>query len=223
MGGYRKGSGRSKPGYYKGIYCGSTYELCWVIYSLDHNVEFSRFDGCLEKDGVKYFPDFLLGDGKTIIETKGYESNESVDRKTQVAESYGYTVRILRKTDLESEFQYVEQTYKTKKFYELYDGYKPKYRHECDCCTKEFETDRKIKTHEKFCSRQCAGKFRKSKNVMTDEIRKKISASLIGKTPKTYKRQYSQIWITDGNLNTRIKKSDLIPNGFRVGRTNKSL
>lgn len=27
IGGYRKGSGRSKHGYYKGIYCGSTYEL----------------------------------------------------------------------------------------------------------------------------------------------------------------------------------------------------
>src|SRR6516164_8460315 len=31
-GGIRIGSGRSKSGYYKGIYCGSTYELCWVIY-----------------------------------------------------------------------------------------------------------------------------------------------------------------------------------------------
>jgi hypothetical protein len=51
-GGYRIGSGRSKSGYYKGIYCGSTYELCWAIHALDHNIKFSRFDKKLEKDGV---------------------------------------------------------------------------------------------------------------------------------------------------------------------------
>jgi len=29
VGGYREGSGHSYSGYYKGIYCGSTYELVW--------------------------------------------------------------------------------------------------------------------------------------------------------------------------------------------------
>ena len=42
-GGYRPGSGRAKTGYYKGIYCGSTYELAWVIYQIDNNKDFSRF------------------------------------------------------------------------------------------------------------------------------------------------------------------------------------
>ena len=45
LGGYREGSGRSKSGYYNGIYCGSTYELCWVIYALDTQVKFDRFKG----------------------------------------------------------------------------------------------------------------------------------------------------------------------------------
>jgi len=223
MGGYRKGSGRSKKGYYKGIYCGSTYELCWVIHALDHNVKFDRFEGCLEKDGIRYFPDFLLDDRKTIIETKGYESSQTVDKKTRVAEHFGYIVKVLRKDDLEYAFSYVESKYNTKKFYELYDGYRPKYTHQCDWCSNKFETDRKIKTENKFCSRQCAGKFRKSKNIMTEDIKQKISESLIGKKPRAYKRRHKQVWITDGTVNTRIKHNDPIPVGFKLGRSKTSL
>ena len=110
-GGYRQGSGRSKSGYYNGIYCGSTYELCWVIYNLDHAIKFTRFPGKLEKDNVAYYPDFLLSDGKTIVETKGYEKQEFVDKKTKVAESFGYSVVVLRKEDLQYAFEYVTQKY----------------------------------------------------------------------------------------------------------------
>jgi hypothetical protein len=219
MGGYRKGSGRSKSGYYKGIYCGSTYELCWVIYNIDHRIKFERFPGKLEKDGITYYPDFLLSDGKTIVETKGYEKKDSVDKKTKVAESFGYIVNVLRKDDLQYAFDYVTETYNTKRFYELYDGYKPKYTHLCDCCQKEFKTDRKIKTETKFCSRICAGRYRNSKNSITNETRKKISNSLLGKKIKPYKRKYKQIWITDGNINTRIKEGGILPKGFKQGRT----
>jgi len=219
IGGYREGSGRSKSGYYNGIYCGSTYELCWVIYSLDHHIEFERFPGKLEKDGITYYPDFLLSDGKTIIETKGYEKQEFVDKKTKVAESFGYIVNVLRKDDLQYAFEYVTRKYGTKKYFELYDGYKPKYKHLCDCCKIEFETERKIKTETKFCSRICAGRHQKSKNTMTDEMKKKISDSLLGKKVKEYKRKYKQVWITDGKVNTRIKDSDIIPEGFKQGRT----
>ena len=219
MGGYRQGSGRSKSGYYKGIYCGSTYELCWVIYNLDHKIEFNRFPSKLECNGVKYYPDFLLSDGKTIIETKGYESQESVDKKTKVAESFGYIVKVLRKNDLQYAFDYVSLVYRTNKFYELYDGYKPKYKHICDCCKTEFETDGKIKTTTKFCSRICAGRYRKSKNQMTEEIKRKISQSLVGKKVIPYKRKYKQVWITNDKTNTRIKEGSAIPEGFRQGRT----
>ena len=157
-GGYRAGSGRSKSGYYNGIYCGSTYELCWVIHSLDHDIKFIRFDGMLERDGVKYYPDFLLDDGNTIIETKGYEKQDSVDVKSAVAESYGYTVKILRKEDLLYAFDYVKQQYGTEQYHTLYDGYKPKFSYTCGHCSTEFSRDRKLKTDVIFCSRQCAGK-----------------------------------------------------------------
>lgn len=156
-GGYRIGSGHSKSGYYKGIYCGSTYELCWVIHSLDHNVKFTRFNGFLEKNGLKYYPDFLLDDGKTIIETKGFEKQEFVSKKTALAESFGYIVKVLRKDDLQYAFDYVTEKYNTVNYQILYDGYKPKYNYVCNCCSKEFSRDRKLKTVVVFCSRKCAG------------------------------------------------------------------
>jgi DNA-directed RNA polymerase subunit RPC12/RpoP len=162
-GGYRIGSGRSNSGYYKGIYCGSTYELCWVIHSLDHGVEFTRFDGLLERDGIKYYPDFLLADGKTIIETKGFEKQESVDKKTTLAESFGYTVTVLRKDDLQYAFDYVKEKYSTTEYKTLYDGYKPKYSYVCSHCSTEFSRDKKLKTDVVFCSRTCTGKGHKGR------------------------------------------------------------
>jgi hypothetical protein len=161
-GGYRSGSGRSKSGYYKGIYCGSTYELCWVIYNLDHNIKFSRFDGFLEDSGSKYYPDFILDDNKTIVEIKGFEKQESVDRKTRLAESFGYIVKVLRQEDLKWVFEYVKKKY-SDKFYTLYDDYKPNYTYTCSFCKNEFKKDRKLKTNTVFCSRQCAGKGHKGR------------------------------------------------------------
>ena len=158
MGGYRNGSGRSKSGYYKGIYCGSTYELCWVIYNLDHNIKFSRFEGCLEKNNIRYYPDFILDDNKTIKETKGYEKHEDVDKKSYVAESFGYTVNVLRKEDLEYAFNYVKETYNTDKFYTLYDGYIPIHEYTCCYCKTVFTRDKKLKTENVYCSRSCSGK-----------------------------------------------------------------
>lgn len=218
-GGYREGSGRSKCGYYKGIYCGSTYELCWVIYNIDHGIEFSRFPGKLENSDVTYYPDFLLADKKTIVETKGYEAHESVDKKTKVAESLGYKVIVLRKADLQHMFDYVERTYNTKKFYTLYDDYKPKYSHLCSNCRQIFDTDKIIKTEIKFCSRSCAGRYRTSNNIMTEEVKQKISESMRGKKMPPYKRKHKQVWITDGKVNTRVGDGSTIPDGFRRGRT----
>jgi hypothetical protein len=161
MGGYRERSGRSKSGYYKGIYCGSTYELCWAIYHLDHNIPFTRFPGKLEYNGIIYYPDFLLDDGKTIIETKGYESQDSVNKKTEVAERLGYTVKVLRKVDLEFTFEYVKHKYGTSKFHTLYDEYKPKFSYTCTECNAVYHSEKVLKTDTNFCNRSCAGKYRK--------------------------------------------------------------
>lgn len=169
-GGYRPGSGRSKSGYYKGIYCGSTYELCWVIYSLDHGIKFSRFPGKVEMNGNVYYPDFLLDDNKTIIETKGYESQDSVDEKTRIAENAGYNVKVFRKGDLQYVFEYVKNVYNTVDYYTLYDGYVPSYHYTCYHCSVKFTRNKQSKTSVVYCSRQCAGKKQKSNKVPIDYV-----------------------------------------------------
>jgi hypothetical protein len=171
MGGYREGSGRSKHGYYKGIYCGSTYELCWGIYNLDKGIKFIRFPGCIESDGIKYYPDFLLEGGKTIVETKGYEPTEKVNKKCEVARKHGYNVIVLREKDLHHVFEYVKQTYNTSKYYTLYDNYKPVFNYRCHECGHEFKRDFKLKTANVFCSRKCSGKFRKKENTFKSKKR----------------------------------------------------
>lgn len=119
VGGYREGSGRSYSGRYKGIYCGSTYELAWVIYNLDHHISFKRFPGCLRAGKLKYFPDFLMED-ESIVEIKGYHT-DAVDKKTQLAKDCGYDIRVLYKEDLKEAFQYVYDTYHTKDLKSLYE------------------------------------------------------------------------------------------------------
>ena len=82
VGGYREKSGTSKRGWYKGIFCGSSWELAWVIYQLDHGIAFTRnresfqyeFGGKVRK----YYPDFKVGD--EYVEIKGYKKPD-VDAK----------------------------------------------------------------------------------------------------------------------------------------------
>lgn len=78
MGGYRKGSGRGKCGWYKGYWCDSSWELAYVIYNLEHNIVFERntrkFEYEYEGKKLKYLPDFIK-DGK-YIEIKGYSNKQ---------------------------------------------------------------------------------------------------------------------------------------------------
>ena len=154
-GGYRPGSGRAKSGYYKGIYCGSTYELVWVIYQIDHKIKFDRFPGMVQFNDKKYFPDFLQNN--KIIEIKGFENIENVAIKTKIANNCGYEVLILRKENLKKEFQWVKDNYQYKNIFELYDNHIPKYTYECEFCKGEFLSEKPRKTKKKYCSRKCSG------------------------------------------------------------------
>lgn len=165
IGGFRPNAGRSKHGYYKGIYCGSTYELCWVIYSIDHGIIFQRFPNCLKNNDMTYHPDFLLGDNKTIIEIKGYENTEQTEKRKKISSDFGYKFVMLKKTELQPMFDYVREKYKTKKFETLYDNYKPKYEYECKNCNVIFQKDKKIKTMNNFCSRSCTGNYNGPRNI----------------------------------------------------------
>jgi hypothetical protein len=175
LGGYRQNSGRSKSGYYKGIFSNSTYELCWIIYRLEHNLFVKRFEGFLTNGKLKYFPDFILDDNKTIVEIKGFEDKEKVKAKTKLAKSLGYKVILLYEKDLQKEFKFVFNKFGTKDFKTLYDGYKPKFELKCNHCNKTYFKDKKPKTERNFCSRSCSGKYLK---IFALQNKNKISKSL---------------------------------------------
>lgn len=109
-GGYNKGSCKSYGGYYKGIWCDSTYELAWVIYNLDHKISFERNKvGFPYKtpDGKdhKYYPDFKQGD--QYIEIKNY-LKENDEYKFQY---FPHNLIILFGNDLQEQFSYVRSEY----------------------------------------------------------------------------------------------------------------
>ena len=168
-GGYREGSGRSKSGYYKGFFCGSTYELVYYIYCKDHNINIERneetFSYQWKGKTHTYLPDFITDEG--LIEVKGYHT-EQVDVKTAAVNK---PIKVLYIDDLQSMMQYIDKTYnvyhrgKTNNYHTLYDDYKPQYEYVCSHCGKTFTRDKKLKTEEVFCSQECAGKFRRKKNI----------------------------------------------------------
>jgi hypothetical protein len=154
LGGVREGSGRSKTGYCEGIYCGSTYELAWVVYNLDNNIQFSRCTDVFSFGNKKYYPDFIQGN--TIIEIKGFWSEE-VDLKSKAVISAGKQIKVLYKKDLKYCFDWIKENYNCPIEW-LFDTYKPAYKYTCSYCKAVFNTDKKRKTDTVFCSRQCSGK-----------------------------------------------------------------
>lgn len=84
-GGYRQGSGRGKKGWYKGIFCDSSWELAYILYCEFNNIEVYRntekfeyeFDGKI----YHYLPDFIVGNN--FIEIKGYMTQKNLAKITQ--------------------------------------------------------------------------------------------------------------------------------------------
>lgn len=116
-GGNRKGSGRSKHGWYKGIWCDSSYELAWVIYQLDHNIPFTRntksYEYTFNGKVYQYYPDFIQND--KIIEIKGFVNKQTLAKIKSVP-----NLVVLMRNDLQKEFDYVIKKY-GKDFIKLYN------------------------------------------------------------------------------------------------------
>lgn len=116
-GGYRCGSGRGKKGWYKGIFCDSSWELAYVIYCLDHNIDIRRNTEKRQyvwEDKVKsYIPDFIVGGN--IVEIKGYNS-EQWEAKLNANPD----IQVLYGKDLIEVFEYVNEKY-GKDFINLYE------------------------------------------------------------------------------------------------------
>lgn len=75
-GGLRTTSTYGKQGTYADIHCDSTYELAFLVYCLDHNINIERnhkyFVYEFEGKQHRYYPDFYLPDTDSYVEIKGY-------------------------------------------------------------------------------------------------------------------------------------------------------
>ena len=152
-GGIRHGSGRGKKGWYKGFYCRSTYELVYVIYNLDHNIDFTpctkTYNYVWEDETHKYYPDFELKDG-TIVEIKGYMTDRVKVKFDAIKDR---PKQLLFRENLDYAFDYV---YKNYEFSSLEDLYEDGQANTCPNCGKI------IGKYSRFCCK-CAPKFRQRK------------------------------------------------------------
>ena len=118
-GGYRKGSGRGKKGFYKGYWCDSSWELAWVIYNLDHNIIFERSWDSFEYEYLgkiyKYFPDFKMDN--TYVEIKGYLTEQAMCK----INSFVGEIIVIDKEKIKPYLTYVVEKY-GKNFTNLYSN-----------------------------------------------------------------------------------------------------
>jgi hypothetical protein len=122
-GGLRKGSGRGKKGWYRGIWCDSTWELAWVVYNVDHDIIFKRNNDFYEYifNGLtkKYYPDFII-EG-TYYEIKGRKNFEKLNEQNkEKIRQFKKKLVVLYQSDMKPYLDYVIDKY-GKDFYILYD------------------------------------------------------------------------------------------------------
>lgn len=116
-GGYRKGSGRGKQGWYKGFYCDSSWELAFVYYHLENNLKIER---CKETrkytyNGKEhnYYPDFVTDIG--IIEIKGFVTDKSKEKNRQNPD-----IKVMYYEDLKPYLEFVKSRFGDKFYEKLY-------------------------------------------------------------------------------------------------------
>jgi len=119
----RRTPGKFKYGYYKGIWCDSSWELAYLIYSLDHNINIIRnklaFKYIWNNSIHNYFPDFYLPDKNLYIEIKGYKSDRDEEKINQFSEK----LEVIDFEKIKPILTYVENNY-GKDFTQLYTSNK---------------------------------------------------------------------------------------------------
>lgn len=179
-GGLREGSGRGKSGWFKGIFCNSSYELAYLIYCLDHEIPIERNKESWqyfnpEKNRLAaYYPDFIV-DGM-IVEIKGIKSEIDLIKLKAVDRP----IKILYLPDLLTVFEYIKSKYQKtdETVIMMYESSRALYEHECKSCSKLFKTIRKIGM---YCSRKCAGqgcRLTRKKNPVKSPVRDRCKVRL---------------------------------------------
>ena len=120
LGGYRKGSGRGKSGWYKGYYCDSSWELAFVIYNLEHNISFERnkqqFSYTFNNEQHNYIPDWKIEND--FVEIKGYCTEQWQAKLDQFPKEEN--LKVITKKEIEPYLEYVINKY-GKNFIKLYE------------------------------------------------------------------------------------------------------
>jgi hypothetical protein len=118
-GGYKRGSGRGKSGWYKGVWCDSSWELAFLIYHLEHNIQIKRFEGYFEYSWEgsvhKYYPDFQVGEN--IYELKGIPSERELEKIKQAPRK----IIMITENNMKPYLNYVKEKYGVK-FITLYEN-----------------------------------------------------------------------------------------------------
>lgn len=121
-GGFKEGSVKNhKYGHYRGIQCDSSWELAFLAYHLDNNIEIKR-----NKDGFKYifndtehtyYPDFIVND--TYVEIKNYITPQVEAKIKYFPKDLKY--KIFLYNDLKVYIDYCVEKYGKKYWDTLYD------------------------------------------------------------------------------------------------------
>lgn len=118
-GGYRKNAGRGKRGYYKGLYCMSSWELAWVVYNLEHGKQIEqckeKFIYFMNEKKHNYTPDFKI-DG-VYYEIKNWHRPDT-DFKINQFPKDKTLILIEGKSQNEKYIKYTENKY-GKNFWEI--------------------------------------------------------------------------------------------------------
>lgn len=151
-GGFREGSVKNyKSGWYANIHCDSSWELAFLIYCKEHDMNIERckeFRYYIDSEGNqrKFYPDFVV-DG-VIYEIKGYQDKNRAEK-----EAASKDVVFIYKNEMKPYLDYVVEKYGDG-FIELYDSKdKNDIRHlkKCPTCGKEF-----IDRRTTYCSISCS-------------------------------------------------------------------
>ena len=112
MGGLRLHSGRGIQGWYRGFYCRSTWELAWLVFQLDNEIEVKSCSDSFEYEWRgekhKYHPDFIVDEN--YIEIKGFRY-PNTEEKIKQFPSDRNLILIEGKKEIKPYIEYVEKKY----------------------------------------------------------------------------------------------------------------
>lgn len=120
LGGYRTKGGRGKQGWYKGIYCNSSWQLAYVMYCKDHKIDIKRnntgYQYLFEDvQQMHYYPDFIIN-GQQFVQVKGFKDN----RWQYKIKYFPYELKVIDGDSISPYLEYAKQTYGVD-FVQLYE------------------------------------------------------------------------------------------------------